>query len=346
MPACFTGQAAASVFVANVNTRTSAPVPTHVRQLTVRLLTAPGQSHAAWRHDSVLHTHALLFSLTSFKNQMNAMLIIVLKAISLVVAPGLGASLCNGDDCTALFRTLPVLVLANAALIVYGLVEPKRQQADGAETAGTSIAGTVTGLGGAATGEEPTPYHSIYASFAMLQADPSVLGNLGMLTACYYMPVYGCIATLLLYLRTHFAFEPHMGATLLAAIGMSATASCSVGVRIMSNTLKLAPTTIIKIGLSSLFLAQVGMGVGSMLGQFYFAALLFGVGFTVMPSVNALVAERASPQQQGTAQGAMHGIKALTEGVGPLVYAILFRIFDGKPLACIKTKKKSYVQDV
>ena len=58
-----------------------------------------------------------------------------------------------------------------------------------------------------------------------------------------------------------------------------------------------------------MFLAQLGMGLGFLPIHFYSAALLFGVAFTVMPSVNAIVSEIASPQQQGTAQGAMHGIK-------------------------------------
>lgn len=71
------------------------------------------------------------------------------------------------------------------------------------------------------------------------------------------------------------------------------------------------------------------MGLGYVPLHFYSAALLFGVAFTVMPSVNAIVSDVASPQQQGTAQGAMHGIKALIEGVGPLFFAILFSIFRG-----------------
>ena len=71
------------------------------------------------------------------------------------------------------------------------------------------------------------------------------------------------------------------------------------------------------------------MGLGYVPLHFYSAALLFGVAFTVMPSVNAIVSDVASPQQQGTAQGAMHGIKALIEGVGPLFFAILFNIFRG-----------------
>eukprot|EP00729_Bicosta_minor_P010333 gene10333-23677_t len=98
-------------------------------------------------------------------------------AVSLVVAPGLGTLLCSKDgDCTVLFRTLPLLVAANAALI-----------------------------------------------------SDAQLRRLGLLTACYYMPVYGCIATLLVYLRTTFEFEAHMGAMLLAAIGSSATIACSLG---------------------------------------------------------------------------------------------------------------------
>lgn len=86
------------------------------------------------------------------------------------------------------------------------------------------------GAAGAAEHRVEEKQHSIYASFNLLKSDAQ-LRRLGLLTACYYMPVYGCIATLLVYLRTTFEFEAHMGAMLLAAIGSSATIACSLGVR-------------------------------------------------------------------------------------------------------------------
>ena len=97
------------------------------------------------------------------------------------------------------------------------------------ECAGAGSGAGAGTQGGHTIREQPSAEHSIYASLKLLRSDPQ-LQRLGLLTACYYVPVYGCIATLLVYLRTTFDFEAHMGATLLAAIGGSATVACSIWV--------------------------------------------------------------------------------------------------------------------
>jgi hypothetical protein len=222
--------------------------------------------------------------------------------------------LCNGNDCTSLFRLLPLLAIANAAVIITWVVEPAPLLSSGS--------------GNIANGDVVNS-HSVWAPAQLLRADRR-LGLLGVITACYYLPVYGCIATLLVYLKTHFAFDQSVSAVWLACLGGSATITCSIGAKVLSDGFGFGPKKIIKIGLAALFFAQVGLGLGNVSGEFYAAGLLFGVGFSVMPSVNVLVSEVASAQQQGTAQGAMHAIKALTEGVGPLLFAVLFKIFPAE----------------
>ena len=44
--------------------------------------------------------------------------------------------------------------------------------------------------------------------------------------------------------------------------------------------------------------------------------------------INALVAASAPAGEQGAAQGGVNGLKALTEGVGPLLFATVFVFFD------------------
>ena len=52
----------------------------------------------------------------------------------------------------------------------------------------------------------------------------------------------------------------------------------------------------------------------------------------VYPSVSALVARRVPPDGLGEALGAVNGVKALTEGLGPLVFAALMVEFEATSL--------------
>ena len=52
----------------------------------------------------------------------------------------------------------------------------------------------------------------------------------------------------------------------------------------------------------------------------------------VYPSVSSLVSKVVDEDAQGEALGALNGIKALTEGFGPLLFGFLMAIFEGTPV--------------
>jgi len=213
-------------------------------------------------------------------------------------------------------QVLPFLLVANAALIHYGVVERPAGKAAG------SGAGA-----GADTTAQHSQGHGLADTATVLLGDPR-LRKLGLVTMLYFAPVYGVISTMLVYLTAQFGFNHAEGASMLAAIGCTAVVACGAGIPWMTSR-GLHARHIVQIGLSSLCCSLAALGCGWQASHFYLSAMFLGWGFTVMPGVNALVAEAAPPGAQGAAQGAIHGVKALTEGVGPLLFAGMFGLVGG-----------------
>ena len=53
----------------------------------------------------------------------------------------------------------------------------------------------------------------------------------------------------------------------------------------------------------------------------------------VYPSVSSLLSKSVPEEAQGEAQGALNGIKALTEGIGPLAFGGLMALFENSEIS-------------
>ena len=141
------------------------------------------------------------------------------------------------------------------------------------------------------------------------------------------MPVYGVIATLLVYLHRHLDYTVNDGANFLGTMGASAVLSCSVLLP-MASRFGIDGRMTVKGGLWSLTAALVLFGLGTTRAHFLLGGVFMGGAFITSPGINALVSESAPVGEQGAAQGGVNGLKALTEGVGPLLFATVFAFFD------------------
>jgi MFS transporter, DHA1 family, tetracycline resistance protein len=64
-----------------------------------------------------------------------------------------------------------------------------------------------------------------------------------------------------------------------------------------------------------------------------FMSVLFSMlANLVYPSISSLVSKLVDEDVQGEALGALNGIKALTEGFGPLIFGLLMALFEDAPL--------------
>ena len=57
------------------------------------------------------------------------------------------------------------------------------------------------------------------------------------------------------------------------------------------------------------------------------AVALGSLGSVTFPTISGIKANNSSPQEQGAVQGALYGARALSSGLGPLVFGALFRLF-------------------
>lgn len=61
----------------------------------------------------------------------------------------------------------------------------------------------------------------------------------------------------------------------------------------------------------------------------FFSVLFSMLSNLVYPSISSLVSKVVCEEEQGEAQGALNGIKALTEGFGPLLFGGLMALCEG-----------------
>jgi len=62
--------------------------------------------------------------------------------------------------------------------------------------------------------------------------------------------------------------------------------------------------------------------------QLFICVLISMMGNLVYPSLTSLVSSAVAPEMVGEALGAINGVKALTEGVGPLVFGTLMTLSE------------------
>ena len=63
----------------------------------------------------------------------------------------------------------------------------------------------------------------------------------------------------------------------------------------------------------------------------YISILFSMISNLVYPSISSLVSKTVNEEQQGEVLGALNGIKALTEGFGPLIFGFLMALFEDTP---------------
>lgn len=263
-------------------------------------------------------------------------------ALSLIIGPRFAPYLCtaepagadviDGGGCRRLFGLLPLLVFGNAVFIYVAVPEPLPAGKSGSSGPNDSInplaPSPLRALGTSVAPPASPPKAAAlgYGTLELFRRNAE-LRRLGYITAVYYVPVYGVIATLLVYLHRHLNYTATDGANFLGTMGASAVLSCSVLLP-MAAGFGIDGRMTVKGGLWALTAALVLFGLGTTRAHFLIGAAFMGMAFVTSPGINALVAASAPAGEQGAAQGGVNGLKALTEGVGPLLFATVFVFFD------------------
>ena len=166
-------------------------------------------------------------------------------------------------------------------------------------------------------------------TFRVFRSDP-FMTNLALVVFLYYVAVWAIVSTMMVYVTRHLKFSTITLGWLLSVYGLATMFSESVVVRYVVPYL--GETASMRLGLAS-FAVQCILVAFSTSSDMIFISILFSmIANLVYPSVSSLVSKIVDEDVQGEALGALNGIKALTEGFGPLIFGFLMAIFEDTPL--------------
>ncbi len=145
--------------------------------------------------------------------------------------------------------------------------------------------------------------------------------EVGSIAFLYYTSLWAVVSTLTLYATKRFGMGPERLGELMSALGLSTMVSEAVLVRLVVPTI--GEKRAIRVGLAAFAMQCIVLGFATEGWQLFFCVLLSCIANLVYPSLTSLVSSAVAPEMVGEALGAVNGVKALTEGVGPLVFGAL-----------------------
>lgn len=163
----------------------------------------------------------------------------------------------------------------------------------------------------------------------MVLVDP-FLRKVGKVAFLYYTSLWAVISTLILYAAKRFEMGPERLGELMSALGMSTMVAEAVLVRIIVPML--GEKRAMRLGLAAFTLQCVVLGFAYEPWHLFTCAFFSLLGNLVYPSLSSMVSGSVEPAAVGEALGAINGIKALTEGVGPLIFGSLMTLSEGSAL--------------
>jgi hypothetical protein len=152
----------------------------------------------------------------------------------------------------------------------------------------------------------------------------------GKVAFLYYTALWSIISTLVLYAAKRFQLGPERLGELMSALGFSTMIAEAVMVRILVPMM--GEKKAMRLGLAAFSFQCVILGLAYE-SWHLFACIIFSMlGNLVYPSLTSLVSSSVEPGAVGEALGAINGIKALTEGIGPLIFGSLMTISEHSAL--------------
>lgn len=154
----------------------------------------------------------------------------------------------------------------------------------------------------------------------------SFMRNLSLIVVLYYTSVWAVVSTMMVYVTRHLHFSPLVLGWLLSSYGLSTMFSEGILVRVLVP--RIGEMAAMRLGLAS-FAIQTVLLAFSNSPTLIFVSILFSmISNLVYPSISSLVSKLVEERTQGEALGALNGIKAMTEGFGPLLFGGLMALYE------------------
>lgn len=162
----------------------------------------------------------------------------------------------------------------------------------------------------------------------LFRGDP-LLARVALVVLLYYSGVWALVTTLVIYVVRVFRLSTTQVGWLLGTYGLSTMVSEAGLVRWIVPALGERNT--IRLGLVSFALQCVAVALARSFALVWASIVFSLLSNLVYPAASALVSRSVQPTAQGEAIGAINGVKALTEGAGPLAFASLMSTFENTP---------------
>eukprot|EP01041_Mallomonas_annulata_P007186 gene7186-14650_t len=242
--------------------------------------------------------------------------------LSFSIGPVAGAYLSSqyGDDSGInVFVLALLLVIVDVVYIIFVLPETTSTATAQTSTSSQLFSDVIRYL--------PNTY-SIRDTFRVFRSSV-FMSHVAIIVFLYYSAVWAVVSTLMIHVTRQFAFSGVMVAWLLSGYGLCTMFSEAVLVRLIVPSL--GETLSLRIGLAAFAMQCVCIAVSAS-PTVIFASITFSMlGNLVYPSVSSLVSKVVDADVQGEAMGALNGIKALTEGFGPLAFGALMHMYENTP---------------
>ncbi|KAJ1446376.1 major facilitator superfamily domain-containing protein [Pelagophyceae sp. CCMP2097] len=180
---------------------------------------------------------------------------------------------------------------------------------------------------GAAAGAEARPPNVFdpLDTLQLFRGDP-LLGHVAWIVLLYYSGVWALVTTIVIFMVRVFDADAVQIGWLLATYGLSTMVSEGILVRLVVP--RLGELNTIRIGLIAFALQCVAIALATSPREIFASIALSLLSNLVYPAVSSLVSRSVAVDEQGEALGAVNGVKAVTEGAGPLAFAMLMSNFE------------------
>lgn len=170
---------------------------------------------------------------------------------------------------------------------------------------------------------------SPFDTLRIFSGDPFMY-EVGTIALLYYTALWAVVSTLTLYAAKRFHMGPERLGELMSALGLSTMISEAVLVRIVVPSI--GEKRSMRVGLIAFSFQCIVLGFAYEGWHLFICVLLSTASNLVYPSLTSLVSSAVSQDMVGEALGAVNGVKALTEGIGPLLFGTLMTFSEKTPL--------------
>eukprot|EP00592_Proboscia_alata_P006180 CAMPEP_0194356812 /NCGR_PEP_ID=MMETSP0174-20130528/4389_1 /TAXON_ID=216777 /ORGANISM="Proboscia alata, Strain PI-D3" /LENGTH=431 /DNA_ID=CAMNT_0039126565 /DNA_START=812 /DNA_END=2104 /DNA_ORIENTATION=+ len=159
----------------------------------------------------------------------------------------------------------------------------------------------------------------------IFSGDP-LLAEIGRIVLLYYTGVWAIVSTFVLYAAKRFHFGPERLGELMSAFGLCTMVAEAVLVRIIVPAV--GEIRSMQYGLIAFALQCAVLAFAFEGWQLFLCVFLSTMTNLVYPSLTSLISHVVADDAVGEALGAINGVKALTEGIGPLLFGGLMTLSE------------------